>query len=171
MLEFALYKCGELIVYKKERDEKYPHICRTDLQAWKRWKLYPFAATLLCTRIFLILIPCLLFYFVFGSIIGMGLKPGDKVSSFRRAWTKVFTVGLSGTLNIASGVWYTRKHVDFDYSYYLGPKWREELNARKKRAPTVISTHSSILDSFNCHVKESFTIVARSNLARVPGIG
>jgi len=167
----ALYKCRELRVYRKERDEKYPHICRTDLHAWKRWKLYPFAATILCTRLFLILIPGLLFFFVMGSILGLGLKPGDKVGCFRRACTKVFTAGTSAMMNLASGVWYTRKHVDFDYSYYLGPNWREELKARKKRAPTVISTHSSLLDSFNCHVKESFTIVARSNLVKVPGVG
>ena len=74
-------------------------------------------------------------------------------------------------LKLGVGCWYTRKHIDFDYSPYLGPNWRQELAKRKKRAPTVISNHYSLLDSFVFHTHETFAIVARSNLERVPAIG
>jgi len=74
-------------------------------------------------------------------------------------------------INVSAGVWYNRVPADFDYSEYLGPNWRQELKARNKRAPTVIGTHSSLLDSFNFHVRESFSVVARSNLVNVPGAG
>jgi len=53
----------------------------------------------------------------------------------------------------------------------LGPKWREELKARNKRAPTVISTHSSLLDAFNWHGAETCMLVCRSNVVKLPAIG
>jgi 1-acyl-sn-glycerol-3-phosphate acyltransferase len=38
------------------------------------------------------------------------------------------------------------KRPDVDYSYYLGPNWREELKARKKPISTLVMNHSSFLD-------------------------
>lgn len=61
--------------------------------------------------------------------------------------------------------------MDFDYSYYLGPKWRQELEKRDRKAPTIISNHSSLLDGFIPHTNEPIMLVARSNLAKIPGIG
>lgn len=38
--------------------------------------------------------------------------------------------------------------MDADYSYYLGPKWKEELKAYKKPVPTVVGNHSAAIDIF-----------------------
>jgi hypothetical protein len=52
-------------------------------------------------------------------------------------------------MRVVFSVWYTKHDVsadEVDYSEYLGPKWKEELKAHGKRAPTVISNHSALYD-------------------------
>ena len=51
LLEFCFHKTRKLFDGNEERDKKYPAFRRHDLQYWKRWRLYPLAATLLIPRI------------------------------------------------------------------------------------------------------------------------
>jgi len=37
---------------------------------------------------------------------------------------------------------------NMDYTEYLGPKWKEELKAYKKVIPTIVTNHSSFLDTW-----------------------
>lgn len=109
MLELTLYKCSKAVIPNKERDEKFPHLCRTDYGAWKRWKLYPFAATLLITRIFIILIPTFIIFFILGSIAGLGLKANEKVPRFQSILFKGMAWFYCVGVKLSMGVWYTRK--------------------------------------------------------------
>jgi len=60
-LEYAFYKTRVLFDGNEERDRKYACFRRLDLQYWKRWRLYPIAATLLVPRFFgIILIMCIM---------------------------------------------------------------------------------------------------------------
>jgi hypothetical protein len=42
--------------------------------------------------------------------------------------------------------WVNTKKPDMDYSYYLGPNWREELKNHKKPIPSIVHNHASFFD-------------------------
>jgi hypothetical protein len=43
----------------------------------------------------------------------------------------------------ASNSWVKHEKRDYDYSYYLGPNWRKELEAYDKKIPTIIHNHAN----------------------------
>ena len=171
-LEFAFYKTRVLFDGNEERDKKYPAFRRHDLQYWKRWRLYPVAATLLIPRIIgAVLI--LLSVIPFCLVAGIGQDHRKPPEPWRVDLYFKFSAIWAMCGRFIAGSWYTWTHVtDVDYSYYLGPTWREELNARKIPAPTVVQNHNFIFDNFfTFRWGQQLSFVGKSGLKKILGIG
>lgn len=74
-------------------------IRRMDVYNWKRWKMYPFAMTLLVSRFFLILITG------YSTIFLLGLKLCSKVGPVSFFIFRYLAAGQAVVSNLAAGTW------------------------------------------------------------------
>lgn len=62
----------------------------------------------------------------------------------------------------------------FDYTYYLGPNYKNTFEERGiKKASTIVSNHVGWLDSviLYCNMNEGVSFSASSDLAKIPILG
>ena len=63
----------------------------------------------------------------------------------RKGCMKVTILFFCRVYVFVAGMFTTKKEVDFDYSYYLGPNYKEQED-KQKRTSTLVSNHVSFLD-------------------------
>lgn len=105
LIEYIFYKCKTLRTPDKERDAKFPHICRTDLERWSRVSLYPYAATIMIPRFFFLLLPSFITFFFVSSIAGIGMKQNQKLPKWRVKVFRVISIVFCQWVKLATGVY------------------------------------------------------------------
>ena len=131
----------------EEEDRKHPAFRRLDTAEFSKWKLFAGAMTLLLPRIIILLsYSCVVFVFLRVVYIVKGLDTKKYPPKSIWALRKIFVYFQSILMRACFGYSMTWQKVDFDYSFYLGTNWREELAARTKIIPSIVVNHGCMTD-------------------------
>ena len=127
MIEFAFYKTRRYRDGNEARDAMFPGYRRLDIKNWARWKFYPGALFLMPTRaLFVCLLACVLAFLVKIVCIGHDFKKGPVPPGCRKTIIAgLFWVFVRIYLLIC-GLSVNCKNIDYDYSEYLGPNYKDE---------------------------------------------
>ena len=151
-------------------DERLRELQRLDAGKWARWKLYPGAILFMIPRGILLVLNAFLLIlefkiFMIGYDIkkqGLPIKRGCRqklINAFGRLHSKImlFLIGMYS---------YEVKRDDVDYSYYLGPDYKQRMS--KSVPSTLVANHISFLDPiiFSSRLVPSFAPM--ESLSRTP---
>jgi len=124
VFEWAWFKTRRFRNPNKDLDALYPAYQRKDALSWKKWKLYPGAATLLLPRlIFLVIILVSLYVWLF--ILLLGHEKGEPITGCRKLFLQsiyklhVHATSLLGFFNVLKWKQVSPENVGF-YEEYLG---------------------------------------------------
>jgi len=127
LIEFAFYKTRRYRDGNEARDAMFPGYRRLDIKNWARWKFYPGALLLLPTRTFLI---CLEAAFLACLIkilcIGHDFKKGPVPPGCRKTLIGWLFWICARLCLLICGTMTNCKDIDYDYSEYLGPNYKDE---------------------------------------------
>jgi len=131
----------------KEREAKFHSYVRLDAGKWSRWKLYPGALLLMPTRLLLVLVSMILLAIIASMLTCCRdfKKKGPIRQGCQKSCIQFFYRLLGNFLCMIFGTWSTIKHAEVDYSYYLGPNYKNTMRDIKKTS-TIIANHVSLLD-------------------------
>lgn len=128
------------------RDSKYPAFRRNDAKNWRRWKFYPGAMTFFVFRLFLAIFNLLLCYILTKIICaGANIESGRPITGCRCKAIRYLYLVQARIEMLAFGYRFKTRKLDFDYSEYLGPDYKETMKLPKKIS-TIVSNHSSWFD-------------------------
>ena len=146
-IEWAFSRNTRFMTLDEERDKNYPAFRRYDSKNWKRWKFYLGAMLWMPTRFFMMfLCGSSIVLFSYPFTCGHDFRKGPMKKGCARTFIKWFYKTLCAAY-VAFGGMRTRKvHQDCDYSYYLGPNYKDGYK-NVKRSSTLLPNHSSYLDA------------------------
>ena len=147
MLEYALYRMKRFREEDESRDCNFPHFRRRDALNYSRWKLYPGALLAMPLRLILLALDATsLAVVIYLVSIGHDYSKGPMGPGCRKniIWTG-YKVVCTLFLWIA-GVSTSIVTYDVDYSYYLGPNYRDYYRPICKTS-TIVSNHVSWMDA------------------------
>ena len=130
----------------ESRDGCYPSYRRLDAKDWARWKFYPGAMFMMPTRLILLGLCIALFVFFVKILTLFHNFEKAPVSGCRKKLIEC-TVKFWTFLQLKlAGIRWKVKHLEIDYSRYLGPDY---MNDPKKdmHVSTIVSNHVSWFDS------------------------
>ena len=145
-MEFAFARTSRFRTKDEERDEAFPHFRRYDAAGWARWKFYPGAILTFMSRLIIISLDgTILTLLVTLFSCGHDYRKGPIGNGCRKRIILFLFNIFCSFYCFCVGVHSSQKKVDFDYTYYLGPNYKKELD-EKKRTSTIVSNHVSWLD-------------------------
>lgn len=148
-LEWALRRLAR---HRNQKNEKFndPRVyecLRPDPEKWARWKFYPGAIFTMLTRIILLLVNALLLIF-WWKLLTCGhdtQTKGPIKKGCRTALIRFFGRLAARIQFLAVGMYTTSSFKEADYSYYLGPDYKKNMN--NKTTSTIVANHVSWLDA------------------------
>lgn len=145
MLERAWAKTARFRDGDETRDAKFPYFRRLDVGKWRRWKFYPGALLLMPLRLLIIvtdvIVLCLLIKLL---TCGHDFDKGS-LKGCRKWVIEILLKGACGLFMIVAGIKAEQVHHEVDYSFYLGPAYKEE-SKRAKHLSTIVTNHISWVD-------------------------
>ena len=170
LIEFlVLRKLKNIIKGDEARDGKYSAFRRTDVKWMTRKWLYPtchFALFKFVATFAIIFSTALLI-----KILAIGKKPGEPLRGIRYKigyWIMRFT-GRVTMFGAAGCVWISSYRPKVDYRKYLGPDWEPDYDT--KRTSTIVSNHSTFLDSMLHAMTQLPCHIAKGDVKDYPGVG
>ena len=144
LFEYAWHGMSMYRAWDEKRDNAYPAYSRPDVQKWSRWRMMPGALILLPARFVMMHLLVILIAIILRiALIGQDMsKP---FSRCRRVVTKFILRLFSKLLLLTIGAWVSVRHVDMDYSEWLGPDYKEQYKPIKK-VSTVVMNHTTVFD-------------------------
>ena len=125
-IEFAFYRSRRMRKEDEARDNKYPAYRRYDAKNWSRWQFYPGALLTMPTRILLLFIIIFnIIFWIFILSFGHDYSKGPMKKGCRKSCIKFFYICTTTFYAFLTGMFSSKKSIDFDYSYYLGPNYKE----------------------------------------------
>jgi len=125
IFEYAYAQTQTYRAVDEPRDGAYPLCRRRDVPKWARWKFYPGAILLMPLRILLTMAVCLIWVILVKLIClchNFNKGPPTGCRKFLVKWVMRFC--LRSILCIAA-LRTKRVKLDYDYSKYLGPDYKE----------------------------------------------
>lgn len=125
-------------------------------------------------RIFGLLLPLFMNIGLISSIVGAGLKANQPVAQWRvRLLSLIARTLWYPWFCLATGLTYKVHRPEVDYSYWLGPDYKKDVEKRGgKPAPTAVQNHSNLLDSMIFMAKDECRAhTAASSNVNIPGCG
>lgn len=179
MIEFYFKKCKAHFEDNEERDRKMPAFRRLDVQNWTRLRLYPNIIVFFFPRLILWTLS-MIAYIAMLRIVQIGASKKNGLSDSRQ-WIVQHIIAnvVHYMYAFSAGVYNTFEHLDgsgcselFDYSYYLGPSWKKELEARTARTGLIVCNHIHFSDPFVIvgYVPHS-TYLAKKGAKNIPVFG
>lgn len=172
LFEWSWSKMKAYREINEDRDSNYPAFRRWDAVNWKKWKFYPGAIIMLPVRLFIIMVLMgLIYLFVRVTTLGHSFKNDQPI----RGWFRNLIIGgtykiYSSLVMIIFGVWTTKRDVDFDYSPYLGPQYKE-TTIYPKYMSTYVCNHSSWTDIMLLISYFRPAFAAKLPIKKVPALG
>ena len=131
----------------EDRDRNYPAFRRYDSKNWKRWKFYPGAMLWMPIRIIAFAISCTsIAIFCAPFTCCHDFKKGPMKKGCKRTFVKWIYKTLCSLSVALTGVRTSKVYKDCDYSYYLGPNYKDNYK-KVKRASTIVPNHTSWVDA------------------------
>jgi hypothetical protein len=131
----------------EERDKNYPAFRRYDSKNWRRWKFYPGAMLWMPSRILAYAISCTSIGILCAPLTcGHDFKKGPMKKGCMRTFVKWIYKTLTSLALATTGVRTGKTYKDCDYSYYLGPNYKDNYKP-VKRASTLVPNHTSWVDA------------------------
>lgn len=143
-----------------------------DAHKWSRWKFYPGAMFSLPIRfLILILQGILLLIMAWFLTLGHDFKKGPIPTGCRKRLVN-FLYRINGKVwMVICGIFVT--HTDkkeYDYSYYLGPGYKDKMKSYKK-CSTIVSNHVSWVDTQNIYQFHDVAFALDAGFVNVPLMG
>lgn len=147
MFEYAWYKTRRFRDGDDERDAHYPELRRYDAKKWARWKFYPGAIFVLVPRCCINIIGISSLALIIKLMtLGHDFDAAPIPNGCRKTIIQyVYYFFCRFGIFIAGMGLSTERHNDYDYSYYLGPNYKDGYRDIKK-ASTIVSNHCSVND-------------------------
>ena len=169
-IEFAFAQSARYMDGNEVRDEAYPLCRRLDVKNWSRWKLYPGAMLFMPTRFILLLSTFLTMVIIVRILCLFHNFEKGPITGIRKAIIKRIMHYLSIVILIVCGLRYEKKHIDFDYSKYLGPDYKTEKR-KSIHTSTIVCNHVSWLDAIILFCCFECSFAPTKGLKEVPGVG
>ena len=146
-VEWAWHNTQRIHNVDEERDSSFPEFRRLDARDWNKWPHYPLAMTVMLPLIYMA------FFIMIGTaplskfiwLNGYNERP---ILGWRKKWIDVHNRSCNYFFMIAVNM--RVKMVDrndFDYSPWLGPKYKENQKLPIKVATHIAAPHASYLDT------------------------
>ena len=146
LFEYAWKFTARHRIIDEERDKKFPAWRRNDAQKWNKLTLYLGAVTFLPLRIFGFLFSTALYVgalkiLYFGHDFNKPIPPNKgRIGKILYQICSVFNAFSMGMIMRV-------KRVDFDYSFWLGPNYKNEKKPLNfKQSSTIVSNHVGMFD-------------------------
>ena len=186
LLEWAWYKSRRFRQPIHELTEKFPWWSRPDAPKWKKWKLYPGAATFLVPRLALLVLTTFLTLILINVLL-IGHNRNDPITGFREKLCRNYLKGAMYLLAI--GVWFTKVSHTYvqpedvgHYEEYLGPieeqqRYQEDDVPLHPNVPkrghgpvsTIVTNHHGVVEILNLICSPLFPSFApKGALKKVP---
>ena len=110
----------------EKRDQQYPAFRRQDVHRWRRWKFYPGALTIMPLRLILMVVIGIFAYLSVRIVTVCHNFEKAPLMGCRARVVRGLTGFYARMLLMASCMRYTVKKVEFDYTQYLGPGYKEK---------------------------------------------
>ena len=168
LFEWAWATTKKLRERNEEIEKKYPAFRRND--KWNKRKYYLGALTLVIIRLTISISSFFSAYFVtlLLQIGNDGFKP---LLSWRKKFLYTFFKLIAKNIIITSGFDIRRIPIkDFDYSYYLGPDYKEQLQS-KRPSCLCVTGHTTWMDAVSLVFYYQSNFISKKSLERVPIIG
>lgn len=134
----------------EERDKLFPAWRRYDVGKWNKMAMYPFAATILIPRACIYLGSVFLLYLA-HKILHIGTDPRKPMPRCKRFISKKLNMITGLVMMLTEGTIPVVRHVDVDYSKWLGPDYKKKLNQGKNfKAGAYIINHVGVHDGIVC---------------------
>lgn len=126
LFEYSWHQTACVRDGNEKRDQQYPAFRRQDVKRWRRWKFYPGALTIMPLRLLLLSIIGISAYISVRIVtIGHNFEKAPLLGC-RARLVRSLTGFYSRALLLASCMRYTVKKIDYDYTQYLGPGYKEK---------------------------------------------
>jgi hypothetical protein len=111
----------------EERDSQYPAYRRWDVNKWAKWKFYPGAILLLPLKFVMVVMVLLVLYVIVRIVtIGHDFSKDDPIRGWFRNRVLGYVYTVCGHLILFfMGLRSSYDVRDYDYSYFLGPNYKE----------------------------------------------
>jgi hypothetical protein len=130
--EYAWYKTKRYREVNEDRDSQYQAFCRLDAKNWSRFKFYPGAVLMMPSRIVLLLIDGMILTFIVTILsFGHDFRKGPMKNGCRKYIIYFAYHVCCSFYLIICGMTTSIKKIDYDYSYYLGPNYKNNMSYLK----------------------------------------
>ena len=126
-IEYAFYRTKRFRDGNEARDCLYPGYRRYDAYKWTRWQFYPGAIFMMPTRAILLVVDAVLLVIIIKILcIGHNFKTGPMKKGCRKSFIKFFSGITCQIYLLLAGMTSSKQKIDVDYSYYLGPHYKNQ---------------------------------------------
>ena len=125
-VEYAFAQTKRARNVDEKRDGAYPLCRRLDVQRWARWKFYPGAMLFMPLRVVAALLVFLLLALTAKVMSAFHNFERGPIIGLRKVVIKRVLHYEALLLLAIAGMRYEKKHIDFDYSKYLGPDYKND---------------------------------------------
>ena len=147
MLEWTMSRNKRFMEKDEARDYKYSAFRRYDSKNWKRWKFYPGAILWMPTRFFsLIFTACFIVILTAPVTCGHNFRKGPMKKGCKKTLVKWIYKFFCALYVAIAGMRTSKIYQDCDYSYYLGPNYKDNYK-QIARTSTIVPNHTCWLDS------------------------
>lgn len=134
----------------EERDKLFPAWRRYDVGKWNKMAMYPFAATIMIPRA-CIYLGSIFFIYLSHKILLIGTDPRKPMPPCKRFISKKINMISGLVMMLAEGTIPVVRHVDVDYSKWLGPDYKKKQNQEKNfKAGACIINHVGLQEAILC---------------------
>lgn len=150
MFEWAWFKTTRLRVDNSERDKRFPAFKRRDKQ-WRKWRYYPGALLFLPAKGIAIILTLAITSIVVNLLcLGQNINRGqDPLKGWRKKLLfKFFQYFTTPIFNMLWGFRKKYQQKNFDYTYYLGPDYKQKQVLPPHNSCYVCAGHTSTIDNF-----------------------
>ena len=123
LLTWAWHNTQRIRQVDEERDSQFPAYRRVEAKNWEKWRHYAVVSTIgpLKAWLLIIMVPGTA---ILGQIILIGLK--SPFMGWRKIWADVNMYACNKFFELAIGLSVTKKEIEFDYTEWLGPGYKEK---------------------------------------------
>lgn len=139
-IENSWKKMKRLRDVNEERDSQYPAFRRTDTHKWKKWKFYPIGMTALFRLSFSL---SLVFISgIYSWFIRLGHDNDKPLTGIRKWLIQTYFAFTTRTVMMMYLIKLDYVWLDnYDYSYYLGPDYKQTQKLPKKVSTIIAAPH------------------------------
>ena len=147
MFEWAWYNTQRIHNVDEERDSCFPAFRRSEASQWRKWMFYPGVLTVMPMRLWIcsLITP---YTALCGKLFTIGLPDDARpIVGWRKFWIDVTYKSGYLTVLVIHLMWQFDVELDYDYTEWLGPDYKNKQQLPKAVSMIIIAPHTTWPDT------------------------